>query len=570
MSKHDLGNEAAAGFDVQAMEDGHPSSDEDTLDVEVVEDNLDTTDAERAKLEAGKGVNADTEEAWEILNMTQRTPWAERPLFCAIVGIEVVANVLVLALEADFKCYHNCKESDFFIWWVLDQVFTIFAILDVVVAFVSLGPARFLQGDPGTANQAMIPGMDSFRYFDVLVVLSRCADTWVLPSVGIKDSGLKLVSAFRIVHIGRSFKHVKSIQAFRELWLIMEGLKDTMKCVAFVTGLLVIILLVFGVWITMMVGKVDKSQFDFKARGSSWDKDDYWGSVPKSMFSLFQVLTRDRWSEGLVRPLVERSPSTALFFVCFVVIGILAALSTIVGVVVESTLASAATNEEKIRQEKQKLEEMVMKSLEDIFREADEDESGDLSREELSAALKKPHVIKRMRILEIAIGDLDLLFSLLDSEDRGVIKTGSFFKGCTRLRGPAMARDLNQMGIDLVRHVQWVDDTTSKIENMNESMSTLLDILDTVDRDVVQDPASDAKDPVLTSRRNRVRVKRADYLCKAVRRSSTVFVQPTLALEPGSRATTKTTKVSQRNQESPFLTQPPPPPLPEHLRELKN
>jgi len=413
----------------------------------------------------------------------------------------------------------------------------------------------------------MIRGIDSFRYFDVLLVVLRMVSVWVLES-----PYLKLLSAFRIAHVARLFKNVKTIKAFRELWLIIEGLQETMKVVAFVTSVLLLILLVFAIWVTMLVGKEPDNGFDFRARGSQWTKDDYWGTVPRSIFSLFQVLTRDRWSDNLVRPLVEHSPAMCFIFIVFLVLTMLALLSTIVGAVIESTLASAKANEDKNGREKQKLETMVMKSLEDIFREADADNSGDLTREELTAALQKPHVTKRLRILDIKVGDLEVLFSLLDNEGTGVIKTGSFFKGCTRLRGPAMARDLNHMGIDLVRHVNWVDEATGRVDLLNETLSSLLDLLDTVDRDVVQDPDSDAKDPVLQSRRNRVRVKRADYLCKATRRTSQPLLQP-MRTQSSSRNSTKTDSKTARQRQQEYLfsggEQPPPPPLPEHLLALE-
>eukprot|EP00439_Symbiodinium_sp_Y106_P082884 s39_g22.t1 len=62
--------------------------------------------------------------------------------------------------------------------------------------------------------------------------------------------------------------------------------------------------------------------------------------------------------------------------------------------------------------------EMVMASLRQIFREADEDGSGDLDHGELRTALGKFRVRDRLKLLQIPYPDLEMLFLLLDEDLR--------------------------------------------------------------------------------------------------------------------------------------------------------
>jgi len=312
--------------------------------------------------------------------------------------------------------------------------------------------------------------------------------------------------------------------------------------------------------------------------------------VPKSLFSLFQVLTRDKWSSSLVWPLVEGSAGLVIIFILFLCIAMLALLNTIIGVVVESTLRSARENEEKVAKEKQKLDEKIMHSLEQIFKEADTDGSGDLDQQELAEAMKNPKVKKALSALGISITDLELLFSLLDEDGSGNIKTDMFFRGCTRLRGPAMARDLQTISVDLDRHVQTSTDHIKQLRHLNDDISSILDIIDTIEVDIVKDP-QDEKDPVLQARRGRERESRGARLRSNktgegapsdVSSEATDFSEPLPTVgrkeagrrisnagptkRPGQLPSLRNAGLGSTVYDRPAV-QPPPPPLPPNLRQ---
>merc|ERR1719198_1880347 len=114
-------------------------------------------------------------------------------------------------------------------------------------------------------------------------------------------------------------------------------------------------------------------------------------------------------------------------------------------------------------------------------------------------------------MLEIPLGDLDLLFTLLDEGNCGSIKTDMFFRGCSKLRGPAMSVDLHHMSVDLDHHIQWSSLHIEQTNRVNDMMANLLDLMDTVDVEILRDEA-DEKDPVLMARRARVHQPKGDFL----------------------------------------------------------
>lgn len=62
----------------------------------------------------------------------------------------------------------------------------------------------------------------------------------------------------------------------------------------------------------------------------------WFGDVPASLYTLFQVMTLESWSMGIVRPVMEVHPQAWLFFVPFILATSFTALNLFIGVVVSA------------------------------------------------------------------------------------------------------------------------------------------------------------------------------------------------------------------------------------------
>ncbi|KAF4691757.1 hypothetical protein FOZ60_014907 [Perkinsus olseni] len=103
-----------------------------------------------------------------------------------------------------------------------------------------------------------------------------------------------------------------------------------------------------------------------------------------------QIVTLENWADGIVRHVVSNEPLMVIFFVLFIMLTSFGLMNLVIGVIVENTLATARTNEDRIRRQQERERSRVLAHLKDIFEMADQDESGSLTVEEFRQAIRNP------------------------------------------------------------------------------------------------------------------------------------------------------------------------------------
>lgn len=63
---------------------------------------------------------------------------------------------------------------------------------------------------------------------------------------------------------------------------------------------------------------------------------DWFGSIGASLYTLFQIMTLESWSMGIVRPVLEVYPYAWVFFVPFIMVTTFAVVNLLVGLIVNS------------------------------------------------------------------------------------------------------------------------------------------------------------------------------------------------------------------------------------------
>lgn len=63
---------------------------------------------------------------------------------------------------------------------------------------------------------------------------------------------------------------------------------------------------------------------------------EWFGTIGESMYTLFQVMTLESWSMGIVRPVMEQYPYAWIFFVPFIVAMSFAILNLFIGIIVDA------------------------------------------------------------------------------------------------------------------------------------------------------------------------------------------------------------------------------------------
>eukprot|EP00747_Dinoflagellata_sp_TGD_P150185 gnl/TRDRNA2_/TRDRNA2_177087_c1_seq3.p1 gnl/TRDRNA2_/TRDRNA2_177087_c1~~gnl/TRDRNA2_/TRDRNA2_177087_c1_seq3.p1 ORF type:complete len:207 (-),score=45.61 gnl/TRDRNA2_/TRDRNA2_177087_c1_seq3:13-633(-) len=94
-----------------------------------------------------------------------------------------------------------------------------------------------------------------------------------------------------------------------------------------------------------------------------------------------------------------------------------------------------------IQAEIQKTQEF-MKDMTELFREADTDCSGILTRDEMDMYLQDERVSMYMSTHQLDVSDVALMFKLLDTDLTGEVVMEEFVLGCHRLKGHAKCLDI--------------------------------------------------------------------------------------------------------------------------------
>ena len=147
---------------------------------------------------------------------------------------------------------------------------------------------------------------DPWNVFDFLVVAIA-----LVPTSG----PFSVLRALRILRIMRLVSVVPQMRR------VTQALVLAIPGMAPIIGLIAIIFYVAAVIATSFFGTAFAPWF---------------GSVGESMYTLFQIMTLESWSMGIVRPVMDEYPYAWVFFVPFIVVTSFAVINLFIGVIVDA------------------------------------------------------------------------------------------------------------------------------------------------------------------------------------------------------------------------------------------
>ena len=93
------------------------------------------------------------------------------------------------------------------------------------------------------------------------------------------------------------------------------------------------------------------------------DFDTWFGNIGRSMFSLFQIMTLESWSMGIVSPVMELFPWAWTFFVPFILVTSFAVLNIFIGIIVDAMQSQNTEKENSATEAKLKHEASLQKEM---------------------------------------------------------------------------------------------------------------------------------------------------------------------------------------------------------------
>ncbi|MDR2400316.1 MAG: ion transporter [Deferribacteraceae bacterium] len=217
-----------------------------------------------------------------------------------ILGV-IVFNALILGMETSIII----NASVGYYLHILDMICLGIFIVEILMKLVSERFSFFRSG---------------WNIFDFLVVAIS-----LFPNTG-------TVSILRALRI---FRVLRLVTRLPKLKVIVESVLYSLPSIGWISLLLLIIFYIFSVLVTTLFGT------SFEA---------WFGSIGASFYTLFQILTLESWSMGIVRPVMQEFPYAYLIFIPFILITSFIVLNVFIGVIVNSMSEITVSAKAKIKQ----------------------------------------------------------------------------------------------------------------------------------------------------------------------------------------------------------------------------
>ena len=243
-------------------------------------------------------------QALTSLRETLRRFFASR-LYELIMVALIAANAVILAAET--VPYLNDRLGHIFEFFN-DFVIAVF-VVEIVLKMMALGRAFW---------------KDHWNWFDLSIVLISIAPTTTAFAA---LRSLRALRLLRLMSIVPSLRHV------------MEGFIKAIPGLGSIMGLMLLLLFVFAVMGTHLFGE---------------QHPEYFGSLGKSGFSLFTVMTLEGWPD-LARDVMRTHHLAWIFFISFIVLSSWAVLNLVIGVIVDSMQSHS-------REEEVELEHAILRN----------------------------------------------------------------------------------------------------------------------------------------------------------------------------------------------------------------
>jgi len=214
----------------------------------------------------------------------------ERPQIQYAIIAVIIVNAIVLGMETS----DTLMASIGAIITGIDRICLAIFTVEIIAKLYAYGGRFFRNG---------------WNLFDLSVVAISYA-----PDAG----GLSVLRALRILRV------MRLVSTMPRLRRVIEGFLSALPGMASVFGLMALIFYIASVIATKLFGDTFP---------------DWFGTLGASAYSLFQIMTLESWSMGIVRPVMEVYPWAWAFFVPFILSTSFVVLNLFIGIVVSAMQA---------------------------------------------------------------------------------------------------------------------------------------------------------------------------------------------------------------------------------------
>jgi voltage-gated sodium channel len=152
-------------------------------------------------------------------------------------------------------------------------------------------------------------------------------------------------AALRALRVLRVLRLISTISSMRK---VIEGLLSAIPGIISVASIMTLFFYVFAVIGTHLYGE---------------NFPQWFGSLGESMYTLFQIMTLESWSMGIVRPVMEQHPTAWAFFITYIMVTTFTMLNLFIAIIVN---ALHSDTDESAEQSRVELKSTLIKELKDM------------------------------------------------------------------------------------------------------------------------------------------------------------------------------------------------------------
>eukprot|EP00746_Dinoflagellata_sp_MGD_P011869 gnl/MRDRNA2_/MRDRNA2_125074_c0_seq1.p1 gnl/MRDRNA2_/MRDRNA2_125074_c0~~gnl/MRDRNA2_/MRDRNA2_125074_c0_seq1.p1 ORF type:complete len:642 (-),score=132.12 gnl/MRDRNA2_/MRDRNA2_125074_c0_seq1:89-2014(-) len=381
------------------------------------------------KQQEKKAKNAEKSAGYSVLKSVVHSS-----VFSAVISLVIVANAVQIGFETDYG-------SEAFDWTTLELVFLGIYWVELLIRFAADRLACF---------------QDSWFLFDmVVIILSSIVTTGLADEM---PSGSSVV----VLRIARLCKLVRIVRLFRfcnELCLLVSSMTAAMKTVLWMWVLLGLVIYTFSIIFCNELGHQYKDDFSIQ---------EWWGSVIRSCFTLFSVLTLEGWTD-IARHIWSLAPPMVVLIILFISLTTYAIVNVVVAIIVQHVVGAAMSRQDDYLKRVEKDLKDRTSSLAEVFYQADVDGSGTLTQEEFADAIQNKNIQRVLANMDLDVSELSTLFEQIDLDGNGSLSIHEFIQGTMQMRGPARARRLFELHCDFSRQSNSI---TQRMDNFQDVLNT--------------------------------------------------------------------------------------------------
>ena len=214
----------------------------------------------------------------------------ERRAFGGFVTAVIVANAITLGLET----WPPAIEAAGSLLSVFDRTALAVFAVEIALKLFAYGSRFFRAG---------------WNIFDFVIVAIA-----LFPSSGV----------FSVLRALRILRALRLLSVVPQMRTVVNALLTAVPGMGAIVAVLLLLFYIAAVMATKLFGP---------------NFDQWFGTVGESMYSLFQIMTLESWSMGIVRPVMEVHPWAWVFFVPFIIVTSFAVLNLFIALIVNSLQA---------------------------------------------------------------------------------------------------------------------------------------------------------------------------------------------------------------------------------------